>query len=67
MPFFEYECPECKTVITVMRKTGEEKEKVECPRCEDKDMKRVYSPFNSNFSNQSCDGCGGGYTGGSFG
>jgi putative FmdB family regulatory protein len=67
MPFFEYECPECKTVITTLHQAGEEKEKVNCPRCEEVEMKRVYSPFYSGPSVRSCGGCGEGYPSSGFG
>lgn len=55
MPLYEYECRRCGSRFTVLQPIGENEDKVSCPYCESKDVKKVFSPFASFFGGASSD------------
>jgi putative FmdB family regulatory protein len=47
MPTYEYHCEACKHTFSVIQTLAEhEKEKPICPKCEEKDVKRLISIFS---------------------
>lgn len=64
MPIYEYHCPKCDQVFETLVMGS--KEKVRCPECECKGVKRVLSGFAHKSegkmvsSNSGCASCSGG-------
>jgi len=56
MPLYEYECRQCKNRFTVLQPVGETEENVQCPYCDSKDVKKIFSPFASFFGSASDSG-----------
>ncbi|NOX34587.1 MAG: zinc ribbon domain-containing protein [Deltaproteobacteria bacterium] len=46
MPIFEYQCNKCKTDFTKLIFAGEE-DKIKCPECSSKDIKKKMSMCSS--------------------
>ena len=47
MPLYEYNCKQCGHVFERVRGIDSDDNQVECPKCEQKNPKRVYSLFSS--------------------
>lgn len=47
MPIYEFQCPECKSVISKLCKTGETGEKIICSRCGHEGLTKKISGFSA--------------------
>lgn len=45
MPIYEYRCKKCRNDFEALVWTSREEESVECPKCSNRDIERILSPF----------------------
>ena len=53
MPIYEYECTQCSEMFAVHQSIGEDGSKLNCPKCQAPNPKRVFSSFFSPGSSTS--------------
>ena len=56
MPVYEYRCAKCDREFEVLVRSG--RERIACPKCRSKKVKKRYSVFGLNFGSSA--GAGGG-------
>lgn len=54
MPIYEYECERCGGKFELFRRFGDEEHKIECPKCQAENPKRVISRVAECPSGDSC-------------
>ena len=47
MPIFEYKCSSCNIKFEVLHKSNVNQEDVNCPDCNSKDIKKLFSSFSA--------------------
>lgn len=57
MPLYEYECEDCKTRFTLLKRLSESDEKTKCPYCDSEKTKKIVSTFGVGNSNSWFGGC----------
>jgi putative FmdB family regulatory protein len=51
MPIYEYKCSECSTKFDVLHKSTTNLQDVQCPACDSKNNKKLFSSFSSKTDN----------------
>jgi putative FmdB family regulatory protein len=70
MPLYEYRCQSCQKRFEVLQRIGEDATGLECPKCGEAKLEKLFSTFASTMSGSSdsapaaCErpGCGSGFT-----
>lgn len=61
MPIYEYHCRDCRSDFEALVWTSREEQSVECPKCANKEVERILSPFaraSSDRKDMSGSSCG---------
>jgi len=45
MPLYEYQCPQCTSGFTELRRSSEMDSQIDCPECGSRETKRAISSF----------------------
>jgi putative FmdB family regulatory protein len=69
MPIYEYECAQCGEKFEVRQSLGEDGSKLNCPKCQAKNPRKLFSTFfsqgsrSSEIPDMSCPTCSSGVCG----
>ena len=58
MPLYSYQCEQCRTEFTELRRGSEMDSPIECPECGNRDSRRVLSGFAVGAGSSAPTACG---------